>query len=42
MNPLSALQKLPYCGITDRRNRSKFHNSVFLYGANICNFDIYI
>jgi hypothetical protein len=29
MYPLPALQKLDGCGITDRRNRSEFHDSVF-------------
>jgi len=29
IDPLSALQKLPDCGITDRRNRIDFHYSVF-------------
>lgn len=35
MNPLSALQKLYDCGITDRRSNNEFHNSVFLNATNI-------
>jgi len=35
MNPLSVLQKLPDCGITDRRSRCDFHISVFLNATNI-------
>jgi len=35
MDPPSAFQKLKDCGITDRRNCSKFHNSVFLNETNI-------
>ena len=29
MDPLSASQKLPDCGITDRRIRCNFHDSAF-------------
>lgn len=35
INPLSALQKLPDCGITDRRSKCDFHISVFLNVTNI-------